>query len=211
MLAVALTAATALATVVYMLADKSNYRPMKAVAKMTAATSFCALAVVNGALSTTYGTVLLAGLVLSWLGDAALLWRNERVFLLGLVAFLLAHLAYGAAFIVRGIDTNWSAVAAVLLAIVVATAGRWFMNKAPAKLKIPVIAYVSVIGAMVSLAAGVLPSAGGKLVFGAAVAFMVSDVFVGLDRFVRTGWQTRWWGTPLYFGGQAAFAWTVVG
>ena len=48
--------------------------------------------------SVDYGNQLLLGLVLSLIGDVLLLGRSDRHFLAGLIAFLLAHVAYIAAF-----------------------------------------------------------------------------------------------------------------
>ena len=44
--------------------------------------------------SVDYGNQLLLGLVLSLIGDVLLLGRSDRHFLAGLIAFLLAHVAY---------------------------------------------------------------------------------------------------------------------
>jgi uncharacterized membrane protein YhhN len=210
MLSILLTAAAIIATIFFMYADKTDSQRNKRVFKVLAATSFVGLAVANGALQSTYGTVILAALCLSWCGDVALLSRAQVTFLGGLVAFLLGHLAFAVAFVVRGVDPVYWLPAAIVMAIVVATAGRWFAGKAPAKLKVPVVAYVSVIGVMAALAIGTVPTEGGALIAGAALSFVVSDVFVGIDRFVKDGYDTRKWGTPLYFGAQVAFAWTVV-
>ncbi len=204
-----LTGLTGAATAGYMLADRADHRIGRSALKIVAATSFVALALANGALTSTYGAVLFAALVLSWLGDVALLWRAQVMFLTGLVAFLLGHLAFGVAFLARGVQTSWLGGGAVLMLIFLLTVGRWFVGKAPAKLQKPVIAYVIVITAMGSLAIGTAGSDGGPLIAVAAVAFMVSDIFVGLDRFVAAGWKTRRWGTPLYFGAQVMFAWSV--
>ena len=211
MIATALSVLTGVATFGYMLGDRADHQPVKATCKVIAASSFIGVALANNALSTVYGTIILAALAFSWCGDVALLWRKERVFLVGLFAFLLGHLAFAAAFVARGVQWSWTGAASVLMLIMLATAGRWFASKAPEKLRRPVIAYVTVIAAMVALAVGVWPSEGGGLIVAAALSFMVSDVFVGLDRFVKPGWQTRWGGTPLYFGAQVAFAHTVNG
>ena len=48
--------------------------------------------------SVDYGNQLLIGLVLCLIGDVLLLGRSDRHFLAGLIAFLLAHVAYIAAF-----------------------------------------------------------------------------------------------------------------
>ena len=175
---------------------------------MVAATSFCVVAWLNGAQDSAYGRAILAALCLSWVGDAALLGASKRAFLVGLFAFLAGHLAFAAAFVLRGINPVAAAIGAAVVVVAMGTAGRWFVGIAPPKLKGPVVAYLFVIGSMVALAAGVAPGVGGGLIALAAALFMVSDVSVGLNRLAEGGREHRW-GTPLYFGAQLLFAWTV--
>lgn len=208
-ISLAFSAICATATGVYMFADRAGNLPAKRVAKMTAASGFVATAAVNGAMESDYGKALFVALLFSWLGDAALLSRASGAFIGGLFAFLIGHLAFGAAFVVRGVDWTWALAGAVALTAVVATAGKYFVAKAPEKMRWPVIAYITVIGCMGALAIGSIPSPHGQWIGLAAAMFVVSDVFVGRDRFVSPGFQTRRWGTPLYFGGQLLFAWTV--
>ena len=78
-------------------------------AKIIASTGFLAVAILSGALQSTYGKVLLAGLTLSFAGDALLIGETQQAFLAGLAAFLLAHLAYVAAFAVSGVNFRWLA------------------------------------------------------------------------------------------------------
>ena len=60
-----------------------------------------------------YGIAVLVALAFSWIGDACLLSKKERVFLLGIMAFLLGHVGYIVAFAVRGLDPTWAGAAAL--------------------------------------------------------------------------------------------------
>ena len=51
------------------------------VAKLAASCGFVAIAFLGGALHSTYGRILLAGLVLSLLGDAFLIGEDQQAFL----------------------------------------------------------------------------------------------------------------------------------
>ena len=57
--------------------------------KMAASSAFVALALTAGALRTRYGSVVLAALVFSWVGDLLLTGTSDRHFLLGLVSLLI--------------------------------------------------------------------------------------------------------------------------
>ena len=72
---------------------------------------------VVGCPETTFARWIAAGIVLSVVGDVALLWDSNRAFIVGLAAFLLAHIAYVIAFL--GVAV-WSPHVAVVAVIVLA-------------------------------------------------------------------------------------------
>ena len=125
-----------------------------AIAKLVASSAFVGLAIASGALQTTYGRFLLAGLVLSWCGDMFLIGMSRTAFLSGLVAFLLAHIAYVIAFIRLGYDRSWTLAAAVPVTVVAIVVFAWLQPHIPADLDIPVRAYIAVISVMVIFAFG---------------------------------------------------------
>jgi uncharacterized membrane protein YhhN len=105
---------TVVATAALLAAERAGWQPGVWVAKPIAAAGFVGAAWANGALATPYGTWILLGLVLSLAGDVLLIPKERpRVFLFGLVAFLLGHVAYTIAFAVRGLDLPTVAVAMV--------------------------------------------------------------------------------------------------
>jgi uncharacterized membrane protein YhhN len=162
----------------------------------------CALAFVGvglaGGVHGSYAALIVVALVLSAAGDVLLLARSKRAFLAGLGSFLLAHLAYAAAF--APISTR----PVIFLPVVVASVAgvlAWLWPRL-GSMRLPVLAYCSVIGAMVWLASGV-PD---PLVRLGALLFFVSDLFVARGRFVRPGKLNQLVGWPLYFGGQFLLA-----
>jgi uncharacterized membrane protein YhhN len=131
------------------------------------------------------------GLGLSLVGDVALLWPVQG-FLPGLVAFLLAHLAYIVAF-TRGVrfagwPTAFGAYAALAGAIL---ALLW--DGIPSPLRLPVLAYVACLSVMAAQAmcawhaahergdAGAIRLARHAAVGGAV--FVASDALLATDRF----------------------------
>jgi uncharacterized membrane protein YhhN len=102
---------------------------------------------------TPFTRALRAGLVLSLVGDVALLWPQQG-FLPGLVAFLLAHLAYLLAFsrTVRLAARPQAFVAYTLLAATM----LWVLWPGlPGGLRAPVVAYVLCLAAMAAQTATV--------------------------------------------------------
>ncbi|GMV92375.1 MAG: lysoplasmalogenase [Candidatus Hydrogenedentota bacterium] len=177
--------------------------------KMAASFSFLATALLAGAHRSMYGRILFAGLVCSSFGDYFLLSGGESRFLAGLVAFLVAHLAYCAAYTVRGLRIHGLVPSAVAIVIVGVLVIRWVWPHVPSDLQIPVAAYTVVIGIMVILAGGTVSQPGGGLILLGAVMFYVSDIFVARQQFVSPGFENAVLGLPLYFTGQAILALSV--
>jgi uncharacterized membrane protein YhhN len=177
------------------------------VAKMAASTGFLLLAVQAGALHSRYGIALLAGLFFSWWGDLFLIWSGT--FLFGLVAFLLGHLCYSAAFLLHGV--RWGAVllALLLLLLWVLPVIFWLsphLSGEKAALAGPVYVYMAVITAMVALSVGARYRGGVWAMVIGAVLFYVSDLCVARQAFVEPSYLNRLMGLPLYFGGQLVLA-----
>jgi len=127
-------------------------------------------------------------LMCSLAGDLLLLPSVDR-FVLGLAAFLVAHVAYIIGFVVGGIVLAAIPVAAVLVALVAIPLGRRLVAGARASgdeaVIAPVVVYVFVIATMVVAA---LADADRVAVAG-ALLFMSSDALIGWTRFVRS---IRW-------------------
>ena len=142
------------------------------------------LAVTMGATDHDVGRFLLVALGFSLVGDIFLLGTNTVDFSGGLVAFLLAHIAFVLAFLTLGVEPRWALVGLLVAVPLSLTAGRRIVQAATheggAALGSAVTAYLVVIVAMVTAASGTaLP-----LVFVGALAFLLSDTVLALDRFV---------------------------
>jgi uncharacterized membrane protein YhhN len=196
-------------TGVLMWSELREAKRVRSISKAIAASSFIAYAVTMGATHIgTPGTWVLAALVLCMVGDLCLLSREKAMFLAGIGAFLLGHVAYIGAFASLGVHTAGTAVAAALVAVIAALVWQW-LSPHTGNLTLAVAAYVVVISAMVAMATGsaILDPSPGRLgLWAAAAGFFCSDLCVARDRFVVPGPQNRMIGLPLYFGSQLAFA-----
>src|SRR5207253_7635336 len=124
----------------------------------------------------------------------------------GLGAFLVGHLLFAAAFVARGVSPPVAAVAAAAAAVAAVPVARWLLPHVKGGMRAPVLAYMTAISAMVSLAAGSFAFRPAPLLLGGALAFYFSDLSVARDRFVQPGFVNRLWGIPLYYGAQLLFA-----
>jgi len=202
-LLVTLVGVACIALVALLLADMTV---PAAATKFIASTAFVALAIRGGALVSIYGRLILAGLALSWCGDMFLIGQSKTAFLAGLVAFLLAHVAYVAAFVQHGYQRRWIWVATVPVTAIAIGVFVWLEPYTPADLLNPVRAYVAVISLMVIFAIGTQGRGGSKLIVAGAIMFFLSDLSVASLRLVQTEYPTYIIGLPLYYAGQVCLA-----
>ena len=178
-----LLGALAIAAGVTWLAVARSQRDIETLAKPAFMVILMALAWLLHADAVSYGQQLLIGLVLCLVGDVLLLGDSPRAFLAGLVAFLLGHVAYIAAFrrvpmaepIWAGIILVALVVAFVLWARLIPTMQRSWRDGGPLVLYAVVLGLMAVLG----WATGhLLVAIGGTL-------FLVSDAVLAYNRFER--------------------------
>ncbi|HEX9852233.1 MAG TPA: lysoplasmalogenase [Woeseiaceae bacterium] len=178
-------------------------------AKLVASSSFVAIALSVGAMRAPFGRILLAGLVLSWIGDMLLLGRTEALFLSGLIAFLIAHVAYIAAFTVHGIAWRWALVAAIPVVAISVLVSMWLSPHVPESMQFPVWLYTAFISCMVMCAIGARGAGAVIAIPLGALLFYFSDLSVAAGQFVRPEFPNFVWGLPFYYGGQLLLAWSA--
>lgn len=193
------------AVLVLVAAEVAGRPTIRAISKPLASAAFIATALHNGLLDHgAVGGLIVGGLVLGMVGDVFLLSDRKRLFLAGLVAFLLNHVAYVVAFGVAGVDLARAGLAALPLLAFAYGVWRWLRphvgSMAPA-----VIAYILVISTMVAGSFGT----DARLWQVGAVLFFVSDLAVARNRFVQPAVENRIVGLPLYYAAQLVFAWSL--
>jgi len=161
----------------------------------------------------TYYFLLLTGLLLCLCGDIFLALPQRRVFLYGLICFLLGHLLYIIAFFSAAGINPWTWIGLLTVLVISLRVYVWLLPYLGA-MKGPVMLYVIVITVMACGAWSVLGSSrldltGRIMVFVGALSFYLSDIFVARDRFVRKEFLNRLMGLPLYYTGQFLLAFSV--
>lgn len=136
------------------------------------------------------------GLFFSLIGDIALMFQHldEFFFLIGLGAFLIAHMCYCIAFIHNitevGEAEGWilSACITIVIALFAVLFSWELVDKLDEGLTVPVIAYVVVIACMAILAAfrwmRTFPRSFWLVMIG-ALFFMASDSLLAVNRFIK--------------------------
>lgn len=144
-------------------------------------------------------TILLTGLIFSWAGDVSLMFQGELFFILGLVAFLLAHVFYIFAYRHHQLEVRDTLQGIYRIRysfpfILAGTGLIVILYPYLGSLKIPVIIYALVLVLMVLnslFRLGRTNTQSFWLVFGGAVLFMVSDSLLAINKFM----------TPIDFSG----------
>jgi len=142
-----------------------------------ASASYLLIALLAGGLKSWYGRFVLAGLFFCFLGD--ILGLTD--FLLGLYAFLAAHLFLIAAFTLRGINNRYFLVSVFVFGFITIFALAGFFDHIQEQERLAVIAYAMVITLMMFFASGTFgyrKSPGAFLLLTGATLFYFSDLLL---------------------------------
>jgi uncharacterized membrane protein YhhN len=180
------------------------------VAKPAASLGFVCIAWFAGALSSTFGSIMLGALVLCAIGDVLLIPAGHgAAFQLGTGSFVLGHGLYAWAFWLQRPALVATIITAAIMLVTLAITLRWLKPHLPAALTAPVYVYTGVISVMVSLAVGASVTLADPRLALAAIGFAASDLSVARDRFVQPSYVNLLWGLPLYYAAQVVFAWNA--
>ena len=193
--------------------EKQGHRKAALPTKTLLSCLFIFTALVQSRALPEYFFLLLIGLIFCLGGDVFLALPQEKMFLYGLVSFLLGHVFYAIAFFAVAQLNPWSGTG---LGICLVLSGGIYLWLRPrlGSMNLPVLFYVIVITVMVVGAWSVIGDSqlafpGRVIVFIGAVSFYFSDVFVARDRFLKLELLNRLIGLPLYYFGQFLFAFSV--
>jgi uncharacterized membrane protein YhhN len=152
------------------------------------------------------------GIIFSLTGDVLLMLSLDRFFLFGLVAFLLAHLAYVIGFNIPLPEFSlWGIVFAVMVSLGGARIIRRILDalasKGQARMRMPIIVYSTVISimllsAMIKLMDITWDANAALLVSGGAFLFYISDIILAWNKFVTPIQHGRIYNIAAYHLGQ---------
>lgn len=152
---------------------------------------------------------LFSGLLLCFGGDMALMFQSPRAFRIGLVLFLLGHVAYAVVLTsFNGFHGDDLISGGILLVLGIAVYG--FLYPGLDTMKVPVLFYVIIISLMVnravSLFSGNIFSHNQAVMLTAGASlFYISDVILAVARF-RVPWKYNRISLAFYYSGQSLIA-----
>ncbi len=193
---------TGLALLGLLVAENLNSRS-RLVFKTLASLGFIWSAVAGGLPASLPGALILVGLCLSFIGDVVLVFENQ--FLVGLVAFAAAHLAYAVGFMSTGVNLPVVVPVAAIALVAFLAVRRWLLWRVNSRLQNPVLGYMLIISVMLVAAAG----SSSLVIYTGAALFYLSDLAVARHRFVAPGLENKLIGLPLYYAAQLILASTV--
>jgi len=193
--------------------EKTGNQKRKLAVKTALSCLFVFTALVQAHPTPGYYYLLLFGLIFCLGGDVFLALPQDRMFLMGLVSFLVGHVFYAICFFYVADVSQWT-WRGCLATLTISGLVFYWLRPHLGNMRIPVVAYIVVISVMVIGAWTVLGDtqlnfAGRLTVFVGAVSFYLSDLFVARDRFLKSEFANRLIGLPLYYCGQFLLAFSI--
>lgn len=179
-------------------------------AKMLPCLGFVLTALAAGALRSSYGRLLLIGLLFSWGGDYFLTKSGWTMFRAGALSFGVAHLFYIAAFMIYSRSPKALLRNAIVVLILIAGIAIPVWHWIPIEIFGTICAYSLVISVMLAASATLWKQPGSLLILAGAAAFYLSDIFLAYRLFGLWG---EWAGAAcllFYFGGQTILASSIL-
>jgi uncharacterized membrane protein YhhN len=160
-----------------------------------------------------FAALVSGGVALSLVGDTALLFESERSFLVGLIAFLGAHVLYAVGFFgkARGSMGVFLYALVMLLATGALLRRLW---RGAGGMRGPVVVYGAAIATMAitafaTMGGGGLSPAASRLAAAGALLFVISDSCLALSRFSRPIPHSAVLTLGVYWLGQLGIAWAA--
>jgi len=175
--------------VVALAAPSFDIKPARYWSLVGASVGFLLVAWSSGATTHRYGRWMLGGLLLCAAGDVL----GPLSFVVGSTMFLVAHILFVTAFWAWGINYRHVAPALVML-VPGGLLLNWLIPQVDESMRWLIVAYTSVITAMVITAAGTH-----RLILIGATIFYVSDIFVARWKFVDHDSINAFFCYPLYY------------
>ncbi len=128
--------------------------------------------------------------------------------MVGVGAFLIAHLAFIMAFIQRTLRIRLVGVTAIPVLASSGIIAAWLLPHVPSGDWPMIVAYMGVISCMWLMAGGAAHDTVGRLAFIGATVFFVSDIFVARWRYVDSSSINAFICYPLYYTACLILAWS---
>jgi uncharacterized membrane protein YhhN len=156
-----------------------------------------------------YTIAIIIGLLFSFGGDIALMFKSKRAFMIGLISFLFAHIAYAITFTLFSGFWSGDYLSGVII-ILISIAVYAYLYSGLESMKIPVLLYIIIIGFMLSR--GISTFSGlffnetqAVLISIGAGLFYISDLILAVNRF-KMPFRYNRISLAFYYSGQLLIA-----
>jgi uncharacterized membrane protein YhhN len=155
----------------------------------------------------TQGILFSLGIICCMGGDITLDIDRVRLFMPGLIFFLIGHLFYVSVFLLTFQYSRKNIIYALPIVIIFVVLSVLFSSIPPAQ-RIPIQVYLCVISAMTILSSFTKFTT--KLVFWGAVLFMISDIIIAINKFFFPIPYSTLYNIGIYFIAQFLLATSLV-
>lgn len=162
--------------------DQKDLQIWRAIFKVSAALVFLIIGF-QSPFQTSLHYWIMAGLCFGFVGDVALLWQDKKIFLLGIVAFLLGHVFYTFAWLPAW---RWEAFfywPSWIYLLIALGFTPYIWGFVEGKMRVAVCAYILVITLMGLASMGQWLQGGDWRIAVGPLLFAFSDISVALARF----------------------------
>ena len=137
----------------------------------------------------SYTLAIILGLLFSFGGDVALMFKSKRAFMIGLILFLIAHVIYSIVFTVYSGFVEGDLISALIL-ILLAIIIYFYLYPGLEEMKIPVLIYIFVISFMMNRAISAFSgeffnNTQAVLISIGAGLFFISDLILAINKFKK--------------------------
>lgn len=137
----------------------------------------------------SYTLAIILGLLFSFGGDVALMFKSKRAFMIGLILFLIAHVIYSIVFTVYSGFVEGDLISALIL-ILLAIIIYFYLYPGLEEMKIPVLIYIFVITFMMNRAISTFSgeffnNTQAVLISIGAGLFFISDLILAINKFKK--------------------------
>ncbi len=137
----------------------------------------------------SYTLAIILGLLFSFGGDVALMFKSKRAFMIGLILFLIAHVIYSIVFTVYSGFVEGDLISALIL-ILLAIIIYFYLYPGLEEMKIPVLIYIFVISFMMNRAISTFSgeffnNTQAVLISIGAGLFFISDLILAVNKFKK--------------------------
>lgn len=191
----------------FLLAERKEIPMLKWISKIIASSCFIFIAFTLADVNSAFSNWMIIGFFWCFLGDIALInSKNKTLFLLGIAFFALGHICFTIAFVSEGVPGLIFYILLLFAVVAMIGAFLWLKNHLKDEFKTFVPVYILIIGLMLAFSGYAWEGSFRNGVVIGAVLFAGSDLLVARETFIKSDFNNKLIGIPLYYVAQIFLA-----